>query len=317
VNRQLVFIHGRAQEKKDSSALKIEWIEAFEEGLAKSNLSIPISEHDIRFPFYGDTLYDLLGDKSADEAAEIIIRGEKTDADERKFLRAVFEQVRKKAGITDEQMAEISSQEVVDRGPLNWEWLQTVLKAIDRYVPHGSGTSIALATRDVYFYLHNATIRQLIDDGVSAAIKPGAETVVVSHSLGTVVAYNLLRQKGQISGWNIPLFVTLGSPLGVTEIRKTVKALAAPIHCPACAKSWFNAMDERDVVALLVRQAQLGASYRVPCLCSWAGSPNRAKSNQQPVPSVARSAESVARPVNKDREAYTGNTAGRRGDVPP
>lgn len=40
-----------------------------------------------------------------------------------------------------------------------------------------------------------------------------------------------------------------------------------------------------------VRQAQLGASYRVPCLCSWAGSPYRAKPNQQPVPSVARSAE--------------------------
>ena len=66
-----------------------------------------------------------------------------------------------------------------------------------------------------------------------------------------------------------------------------------------------------------MRQAQLGASYRVPCLSSWAGSPHRAKSNQQPVPSVARSAESVARSVNKDREAYTGNTAGRRGDVPP
>jgi hypothetical protein len=40
------------------------------------------------------------------------------------------------------------------------------------------------------------------------------------------------------------------------------------------------------------------------------------KSNQRPVSSVARSAESVARSVNKDREAYTGNT-GRRGDVPP
>ena len=71
------------------------------------------------------------------------------------------------------------------------------------------------------------------------------------------------------------------------------------------------------VNSTLVRQAQLGASYRVPCLSSRAGSPHRAKSNQQPVPSVARSAESVARSVNKDREAYTGNTAGRRGDVPP
>jgi hypothetical protein len=41
----------------------------------------------------------------------------------------------------------------------------------------------------------------------------------------------------------------------------------------------------------LVRQAQLGASYRVPCLSSWAGSPHRVKLNQQPVPSVARLSE--------------------------
>jgi hypothetical protein len=41
-----------------------------------------------------------------------------------------------------------------------------------------------------------------------------------------------------------------------------------------------------------VRQAQLGASYRVPYPCIKVGSPNRAKLNQQPVPSVARLAES-------------------------
>ena len=65
----------------------------------------------------------------------------------------------------------------------------------------------------------------------------------------------------------------------------------------------------------LVRQAQLGASYRVPCQSSRAGSPHRAKSNQQPVPSVAPVAE-PDRLVNKTGEAYTGNTAGRRGGVP-
>ena len=66
-----------------------------------------------------------------------------------------------------------------------------------------------------------------------------------------------------------------------------------------------------------MRQAQLGASYKVLCLSSRAGSPYRAKPNQQPVPSVARSAESTVKLVNKGREAYTGNIAGRRGDVPP
>ena len=73
----------------------------------------------------------------------------------------------------------------------------------------------------------------------------------------------------------------------------------------------------RPLKSTLVRQAQLGASYRVTHLRSWVGSPHRAKLNQQPVPSVARSAESTAKSVNKGREAYTGNTAGRRGDVHP
>lgn len=125
-----------------------------------------------------------------------------------------------------------------------------MLKAVDRYVPFGSGGSIALATRDVYRYLRNSTIRQVIDSGVAGAITPGQETVVVSHSLGTVVAYNVLRQNSHTHGWKVPLFVTLGSPLAITEIRRSVRALAAPTQCPTCVGGWFNAMDERDVVAL-------------------------------------------------------------------
>jgi hypothetical protein len=43
--------------------------------------------------------------------------------------------------------------------------------------------------------------------------------------------------------------VTVGSPLAVTEIRKTLRALA-PCRCPQRVGAWFNALDERDVVAL-------------------------------------------------------------------
>ena len=244
--KQLVFVHGRAQENKDAVALKAEWVEAFEEGLAKSGLTLPISEADIRFPYYGDTLFQLSKGTSADEAAEIIVRGDDADAEEQAFTRAFLKQVQDKTGITDAQLAEIAGQEVLHRGPLNWEWMQTILKAVDRHVPHGSGTSIALFTHDVYQYLKNPAIRTTIDSGVSAAITPGVETVVVSHSLGTVVAYNLLRAQGHVKGWNIPLFMTLGSPLAVNEIQRTLK----PIAKPPCSPRWINAMDERDVVAL-------------------------------------------------------------------
>lgn len=249
MTKQLVLVHGRSQEHKDSKALKVEWLDALAEGLAKSNLQLPIADNDVRFAFYGDALYDLTNGKSADAAAEIVVRGTDADADEQRFTRSVLEEIRQNAGISDAQLAAAAGEDVVRRGPQNWEWFQGILQAIDRYVPHGSGTSIALFTRDVYQYLKNSAIRQLIEDGVSKAITPGVETVVVSHSLGTVVAYNLLRREGHLRNWKVSLFVTVGSPLAITEIRKTLKGFA-PTRCPECAAAWFNAMDERDVVAL-------------------------------------------------------------------
>jgi hypothetical protein len=42
------------------------------------------------------------------------------------------------------------------------------------------------------------------------------------------------------------LFVTPGSPLAVSTIRRKLQ----PHRHPPCVRRWFNAMDERDAVAL-------------------------------------------------------------------
>jgi hypothetical protein len=132
---------------------------------------------------------------------------------------------------------------------LNWEWVQGILRAIDRFVPYGSGTSVALFTNDVYRYLKDSPVRERIESGIVNAFSPDVETVVVSHSLGTVVAYNLLRREAALRKWNVPLFVTLGSPLAVGVIRKVLNSFA-PAQCPRGVGKWLNAMDARDVVAL-------------------------------------------------------------------
>lgn len=252
MNRQLVFVHGRAQEHKDAETLKNEWLGALAQGLTRSGLKLPIPATEVRFPYYGDTLFDLVEGKSDAEAADVIVRGPVAgrDLEEERFTRAIMQEIRAQSGITDAQLAEVAGRQVVERGPLNWEWFQGFLKAIDRFVPGGSGSSIALFTHDVYQYLKNKTIRDTIDAGVGKAVTKEVDTVLVSHSLGTVVSYNVLRQQARESGWNIVLFVTLGSPLAVSEIRKTVRGLKPPIRCPECVGRWFNAMDERDVVAL-------------------------------------------------------------------
>lgn len=246
MTRQLVLVHGRSQQGKDAAQLKGEWLHALDEGMAKNGLTLPIDEGDVRFPFYGDTLMDLVDGKSPEQAVDVIIKGNSVDPELELFLKQVMDEVRQQTGVTEQEIAQAASADVVAKGPLNWEWVQAAMKVIDRRTQHGSALSIFLATQDVYQYLVDKITKDDIDAGISAAFTPGVETVVVGHSLGTVVTHNLLRERGQASNWLVPQYVTLGSPLAVTRIRMAI----VPPRWPACVSRWFNARDERDVVAL-------------------------------------------------------------------
>jgi hypothetical protein len=241
---QLVFVHGRSQEHKDAVALKGAWIAALREGLAKNRLDLPIPEADIRFPYYGETLFDLVSD--GPHVAEVIVRGPGTNDAERDFQRAVLQEVQNAQGISDDDVEALLGTKVIERGPLNWEWVQGILKILDQRLPGGSAATVALATHDVYQYLKNPGIRDVIEGGVRSAFTAQKPTVVVSHSLGTVVAFNLLRREGELNRWSVPLFVTLGSPLAITAVKRAV----SPIEHPSCVGKWYNARDARDVVAL-------------------------------------------------------------------
>lgn len=244
----LVFIHGRAQEHRNAIDLKNEWICALMGGLAKNSLDLPLPETDIKFPYYGQTLYDLVEDTG--NVADVITRGGVGMDEEQRFQEAIIlemqEKLKMKYKVTDADVRKSLDLEVIQCGPQNWEWVHGILKTIDQNVPCASCATISLVTRDVYQYLKNPGIRDKIETGVLQAMQPEVPTVVVSHSLGTVVAYNLLRREGMSLGWNVPLFVTLGSPLAVKMIKQSL----APIQHPQCVRQWFNAMDEHDIVAL-------------------------------------------------------------------
>lgn len=263
-NKQLVFIHGRSQAGKDPEDLKKKWIEAWKEGLAKSNLTIPISEDQIRFPFYGDALQDMVDGKSAEEAATIVVKGAtEGDADALEMLTEIIDEYIKSAGITEAEIENQMPPEAVARGkgPQNWGWVQAVLRTVDSKIP-GGGALIAMVTNDVHQFLTKDRLREHIQNGVMnpldfgkddadgkpVPLEPGTESVVVSHSLGTIVAYTLLQRRSETGGGkkSVPLFMTLGSPLGIRAIRSKL----TPLSHPSCVADWFNAMDPNDVVSL-------------------------------------------------------------------
>lgn len=244
---KLIMIHGRAQAGKDPVALQKEWLDALYYGLRRAEKTLPPGTT-IEFPFYGDTLDTLVAQVNTPLAIDGAARG--TESDIEKQLRGeILEDLAAAMGVTRADIEREFAGEPRERGPANWGWVQAILRAVDR-VPGVNSRAIDAFTRDVYVYLTYPGVRKKIDDIVAAAFS-GEPCVVLAHSLGTVVAYNVLLTRAAAPP--VVRFITVGSPLGIRGIKRH---LASPLSSPRCVQSWFNAYDDRDVVALVALDAR-------------------------------------------------------------
>lgn len=238
----LIFVHGRDQQGKNPEDLLSEWEKSLEEGWRSLGLSRPANLN-IRLPFYGNELDRMIKELEAPLVVEVKTKGGLSDTDEMSFKLALLEDLAHNAGITNTDIQAHYSGQPVEKGPLNWEWVQAILRTLDG-TPIGE-TSIDLFTRDVYVYLTNKAVRREINRIVSAQI-PREPCVVVGHSLGTIVIFNVLRELA--SDAPVKRLVTVGSPLGMNSIQ--AKLIPPALAMPIGVSDWFNAYDERDVVAL-------------------------------------------------------------------
>jgi pimeloyl-ACP methyl ester carboxylesterase len=176
--------------------------------------------------------------------SEIQARGKAEDNELLVFQWQIAEQLRTKAQVTDNQINAEYGTNTKPRGPLNWEWVQAILRALDKYGPGMSRETVELFTRDVFLYVTQAGVQDEIDRIVAEQFSD-EPTVVVAHSLGTVVAYHILRTDHR--PLKVPTFITAGSPLGIRAIREQFLPLKFP---RPTVGSWYNAFDTRDVIAL-------------------------------------------------------------------
>jgi pimeloyl-ACP methyl ester carboxylesterase len=238
---RLVFIHGRAQEGRNPEDVRQEWISALDQGLSKSGLTLPVHSSAITLPYFGDRLFNLTKNLSEiDETA--IARGSPMIDPILAFQAAALEDIRKGAGISDAEVQALVEGNATSRGPENWPWVLAVVRAIDKWQSGTSADAIQLLLRDVYVYCTRRGIAEAVEEIVRAEIDI-EPTVVVAHSLGTVVAYNILRNDPR--SLQVRKLVTVGAPLAIRAVRKNLVPLKSPK-----AEAWFNAFDPRDIVAL-------------------------------------------------------------------
>lgn len=77
---------------------------------------------------------------------------------------------------------------------------------------------------------------------VDALAKTEPPIIIVAHSLGSVIAYNVLTTT---SCPQVELLVTCGSPLGIHAIQLAIGELVNPQN----VKTWINLADKLDPVA--------------------------------------------------------------------
>jgi subtilisin family serine protease len=108
--------------------------------------------------------------------------------------------------------------------------------------------------RDVHDFMFSKKARTIMRNSILQRIDAGGGPfIVIAHSQGSMVAYDVLRELTKQKA-DVKLFITIGSPLGMTEVqdffRKETGVKKGPLPFPACVDRWVNIADRLDVVAI-------------------------------------------------------------------
>lgn len=165
-------------------------------------------------------------------------------SDEARFYREALEEVAPAVGVTDAEIrAEAASDEAVDQGLSHDRLLLALLRVLERVSPfHGSQIIRFLPQAFVYFNRASAT--EDIDKIVLPALTAGP-CIVVSHSLGTIVTFKILRDAA--AAGRVPFYTTLGSPL---PLKAVMHAIGPAFGRPAAVSSSLNGLDPNDAVTI-------------------------------------------------------------------
>lgn len=243
---RLCFIHGIHQDGRDAELMKREWIEDLESGLGRRGA---LGSVNVVMPFYGDALVTA----ARLDPTGVVAQGatESEDLELAAFLAESLEEQARGAGVSahdiaTEQEAAAPAGLVVPQGFPMHRRINAIVSILERISPFRGDIALRLLGQ-AHAYLKKPLVRKAVDDIVRPALNE-SPVVVVAHSLGTVVAFRLLRERA-VGGSpiTVPLLVTMGTPLTLATVQR---AIGPAFANPAGVARWINVRDPDDFISL-------------------------------------------------------------------
>ncbi|UBU15545.1 trypsin-like peptidase domain-containing protein [Nonomuraea gerenzanensis] len=237
-SRHVIFLHGRSQEKAEPERLRRYWTAGLNGGLTRAGLD-PIAPADVCFPYYAKHLLHAMRPL---EALSLAPPGDPAEAmaPTPDSTRRLYEQlIVEAAGRAGMPGARPDSREgLADTVHRGLSWLADTTD-LDRLL-------IAAIFGDVAAYLDDPRVREAVLDCVLRDLPRSGRLVLVTHSLGTVVALDLLTRLDPAV--EVELLVTAGSPLGLDSVHR--RLLIGEPRRPDRVARWVNAWCPIDPVAI-------------------------------------------------------------------
>ncbi|MEU1998131.1 serine protease [Nocardia gamkensis] len=251
--RHLLFLHGRSQHGRDPELVRREWTAGLNKGLTLAGLT-PLDPADAYFPFYGDRLAALLqpmeGTALAPETMAIdhALAMAPTPPPARQLYEQILQNAAADAGMPDEDDLPADRIEVEGLGSIGSALVSRLQRQLSWLAARTDLDELIIAQvfRDVAMYLADEQIRQAVLDCVLETVPASGRLTLVSHSLGTVVAMDVLtRLQPQL---DVAVLLTLGSPLGLDAVHG--KLLVRGPHRPERVGDWLNAWSAVDPITI-------------------------------------------------------------------
>jgi hypothetical protein len=235
----IVGVHGIMNQQMGRHQLIADWGPALADGLERAaGHRVPIPDLDIAF--YGDLF--LPGQSGAVHKGPASEQAGFTEEDADALSPFAEE------AVTALGSGPLPDEELVTKGrtsvPLP---IQRILRTLDQRFGSRQASLLFLGElKQVRRYLLDPAIKAEADERAASAIVPDAR-VVIGHSLGSVVAFEFIRQH---PACRVDLLLTLGSPLGLRTVRALMPDPAYGIGgMPRNVARWVNLRDPRDPVA--------------------------------------------------------------------